>query len=98
MLSLFIRIALAIHLALITASAIAGPAASCVFLIDPLSPLAEIAQLEILLATAIVVHEAVEVAGPGCKRRMAGLAAPVEAVAAVALNKRRADDPGESRG
>jgi hypothetical protein len=66
MLSLFIRIALSIHLALITASAIAGPVHF--MLIDPLSPLAEIAQLGILLATAIVVHEAVEVAGPGCRR------------------------------
>jgi len=66
MLSLLIRIALAIHLALIAASAIAGPVH--VMLIDPLSPLAESAQLGILLATSIVIAETVEVAGPGCKR------------------------------
>jgi hypothetical protein len=66
MLPLPIRIALAIHLALIAASAIAGPV--YFVLIDPLSPLAETAQLGVLLGAAIVFHEVSETTGPRVKR------------------------------
>ena len=66
MLPFAIRIALVIDLGLNAVAAVAG--SKHVMLVDPTSPLGQIAQLGVLLVAAIVIHEIAGAAGPIIKR------------------------------